>query len=96
MEPLQGLVLLISGGDGDSASRRGRMWEEKQPLSDVWRLQKRIQKAQRGARGEWQGVLDPGAAAGSLYVAFETVWAAGSSSPSRRRFVWKVVDTCQQ
>lgn len=54
-----GLVLLISGGDGDSASGRGRMWEENQALCDAWRLQKLIQKDQRGARSEWQGVFDP-------------------------------------
>lgn len=56
-----GLVLLISGGDGDRASGRGRMWEENQGSSDVWRPQKQIQKDKRGVSGRESSIQAPAA-----------------------------------
>lgn len=96
MEPLQGLLSLslvemeTVPHAGAGCGRRPRA-----PLmSGGFRSRSRRLREEPGVSGRECWMQAP--AAGCLYVAFETVWAAGSSSPSRRRFVWKVVDTCQQ
>lgn len=96
MEPLQGLLSLSPvemetvPHAGAGCGRRPRA-----PLmSGGFRSRSRRLREEPGVSGRECWMQAP--AAGCLYVAFETVWAAGSSSPSRRHFVWKVVDTCQQ
>lgn len=96
MEPLQALFSLSPVATetvphaGAGCGRRTRVCL----LSGGFRSGSRRIGEEPGVSGRQGSIQAP--AAGCLYVAFETVWAAGSSLPSRRRFVWKVVDTCQR